>query len=189
MTRYISAALSLLLASSSSAKTIGTISVPRLTGTMPILISGALRWAEACGSHAFSVVVNSDVGRRRVSPRRPSLRSYLVMRSSTPRPIRCRRRSEHNPSALPRGATLSGACGRPKDVAQPSTPRSTGSKRPLIRRRSVPSAPSSDSFVRAQRRFAALRRTKPLSAVRPERSDRRRHAGRMERLPSTNPSA
>lgn len=185
----IAAILSLLVATSASAQTIGSVAVPRLPSGAPTLIIPG------------SPVLGGNLSIPTLSPL--SLTPILAAPSISPTPINALVPAALNPlpvqAAVPaalRAATslsnvLSAAASEGRSQAPALTAAFDGLKAASAPDAvSVPNAPSSDSFIlEARRRFQALRRSESERGARPEGaipSDEDMH-GRMDRLPSTNP--
>lgn len=198
MNRSIAAALALLLASSSSAQTIGTISVPRLTGTMPILITpGAPLLGGSFSAATLSPLsLTPTLAAAAISPSPvASIVPGNALVNAAPNPLPF---SAAAPAALRAATTLSGTLSAAASEGRSQAPALNaafdgGALRPAASKAdavSVPASPSDSFVLEAQRRFAALRRHEAAQrSVRPEGaipSDDDMQ-GRMDRLPSTNP--
>jgi hypothetical protein len=186
MNRYIAALVSIFLASSSFAQTVGVITSPRLPGGAPTLI---IPGAPALGG-GLSMPMLTPL----------ALMPTLAMPAIAPTPITALVPAalapvRSAPVALGAAKALTGSLSAASALGKDQAPALSATFDGLKAASSpdavsVPSAPSSDSFVlEAQRRFAALRRAESSRSVRPEGavpSDEDMQ-GRMERLPSTNP--
>lgn len=186
---HVAAILSLLVATSASAQTIGSVAVPRLPSGAPTLI---IPGAPALGGN-LSIPTLSPL----------SLTPVLAAPSISPTPINALVPAALHPlpvqaavpTALRAATSLSGTLSAAASEGRSQAPALTAAFDGLKAASapdavSVPGAPSSDSFVReARRRFEALRRSESERGSRPEGaipSDEDMH-GRMDRLPSTNP--
>lgn len=186
---HVAAILSLLVATSASAQTIGSVAVPRLPAGAPTLI---IPGSPALGG-SLSVPTLSPL----------SLTPVLAVPAIAPTPIHALVPAALHPlpvqpaaPAALRAATslssvLSAAASEGRSQAPALNAAFDGLKAASTPDAvSVPDAPSSDSFIlEARRRFQALRRAESERGSRPEGaipSDEDMH-GRMDRLPSTNP--
>lgn len=185
----IAALLSLILAGSASAQTIGTVAAPRLPSGAPILIipgSPAIR-----GGLAMPALSPLSLAPLLAAPAiAPAPINALVPAAPHPLPV-----SAATPAALRAATSLSGVLSAAASEGRSQAPALSAAFDGLKAASapdavSVPDAPSSDSFVReARRRFEALRRAEAGRGSRPEGaipSDDELN-GRMDRLPSTNP--
>jgi hypothetical protein len=186
MNRYIASFVSLLLAASSSAQTIGVIA-PRLPGGAPALIvpvtptlGGSLSLPTLSPLSLSPVLSAAAIAA-------PVAVTALVPASPIPVAVPVAQ-------ATALGSALSAAASEGRSQAPALSASFDGSRAPSTSDDAViPAAPASDSFVlEAQRRFASLRRSeveRSRAAVLPEGvvpSDEDMQ-GRMDRLPSTNP--
>jgi hypothetical protein len=186
---HVAAILSLLVATSASAQTIGSVAIPRLPSGAPTLI---VPGSPALGG-GLSIPTLSAL----------SLTPMLAAPAIAPTPINALVPAALNPlpvapvapAALRAAKTLSGTLSAAASEGRSQAPALDAAFDGLRAAStpdavSVPNAPSSDSFVQeARRRFAALRRSESSRGTRPEGaipSDEDMH-GRMDRLPSTNP--
>ncbi len=193
MNPSMAALLVLLLAGSAPAQTVGTVVAPRLPSGAPTLI---LPGSPALGG-SLSIPTLSPL----------SLTPVLAAPSIAPTPINALVPAALNPlpfpspvspaapAALSAAKSLSGVLSAAASEGRSQAPALNAAFDGLKAAAtpdavSVPSAPSSDSFVqKARRLFAALRRSESERGSRPEGaipSDEDMH-GRMDRLPSTNP--
>ena len=181
--------VALLLSSSVSAQTIGTVVAPRLPSGAPTLI---IPGSPALGG-SLSIPTLSPL----------SLTPMLAAPAIVPTPINALVPAALNPLPVPAATpaalravktlsgTLSAAASEGRSQAPALDAAFDGLKAASANDAvSVPNAPSSDSFIlEARRRFLALRRSESERGSRPEGaipSDEDMH-GRMDRLPSTNP--
>lgn len=186
---HVAAILSLLVATSASAQTIGSVAVPRLPAGAPTLI---IPGSPALGG-SLSVPTLSPL----------SLTPVLAVPAIAPTPIHALVPAALNPlpvapvapAALRAATSLSGTLSAAASEGRSQAPALNAAFDGLKAAStpdavSVPDAPSSDSFIlEARRRFQALRRAESERGSRPEGaipSDEDMH-GRMDRLPSTNP--
>ncbi|MBI2385887.1 MAG: M28 family peptidase [Elusimicrobia bacterium] len=185
----IAALLSLILAGSASAQTVGTVVAPRMPVGAPTLI---VPGAPALGGN-LSIPTLSPLSLTPLlaAPAiAPTPINALVPAALHPLPV-----AAAAPAALRAAKTLSGTLSAAASEGRSQAP-ALGAAFDGLKAAStpdavsVPSAPSSDSFVQeARRRFTALRRSESERGTRPEGaipSDEDMH-GRMDRLPSTNP--
>jgi len=178
----VAALLSLLLAGSAPAQTIGSVVVPRMPTSAPTpIITGA----PALGG-AFSMPLLSPL----------ALTPTLAVPAIAPVPVLAAVPVAAAPAAIGAAKSLNGALSAASAEGRSQAPALSAAFDGLKAASTndevvVPAAPASDSFVlEAQRRFAALRRSEAARTVRPEGaipSDEDMH-GRMDRLPSNNPA-
>ena len=179
------ALVSLLLASSSFAQTVGTVAIPRLPGGAPTPIL------------TVSPALGGGLAMPMLSPL--ALTPTLALPAISPVPVAAIMPAALTPQAAPAAlgaakaltGSLSAASAQGKDHAPALSAAFDGLKAASTGDDAVvPAAPASDSFVlEARRRFAALRRSENENGARPEGaipSDEDMH-GRLDRLPSTNP--
>jgi hypothetical protein len=185
----IAALLSLILAASASAQTVGTVVAPRLPAGAPTIIvpgspalGGNLSLPTLSPLSLTPVLAAASIA--------PTPIKALVPAALDPLPV-----SAAAPAALRAANTLSGSLSAAASEGRSQAPALAAAFDGLKAAStpdavSVPNAPSSDSFVReARRRFEDLRRSESERGSRPEGaipSDEDMH-GRMDRLPSTNP--
>ncbi|MEQ1917762.1 MAG: M20/M25/M40 family metallo-hydrolase [Elusimicrobiota bacterium] len=195
MNRYIAAALSLLVASSSSAQV--RVVVPQSAGGAPTLIvpatpalTGGLS-LQPLSPLSLTPSIAAQAAMIAPTPVASLIPgNALVNAAPNPLPV-----SAAAPAALRAANTLSGTLSAAAAEGRSQAPALNAAFDGLKAAStpdevSVPAAPAPDSFVlEARRRFAALRRSETVRGSRPEGaipSDEDMQ-GRMERLPSTNP--
>ncbi|MBI2789211.1 MAG: M20/M25/M40 family metallo-hydrolase [Elusimicrobia bacterium] len=186
---HAAAILSLLVATSASAQTIGSVAVPRLPAGAPTLIipgapamGGNLSIPTLSPSSLTPVLAAPSIAPTPINALVPAALHPLPVQPAAPAALR---------AATSLSGTLSAAASEGRSQAPALDAAFDGLKAASTPDAvSVPNTPSSDAFVlEARRRFQALRRAESERGSRPEGaipSDEDMH-GRMDRLPSTNP--